>query len=970
MQSRSRRRFLTHSTILAGSELLVACGGGGSSSAVMPLPLPPGSAGSPPDAPIPPASATPLPGTVPPDVVPAPTGLASVQKITGPWEFQAASALPPSVTGAQLAAANSSVAMSPAVVPGTALTSMIANGTYTDPLYGQIVTDAIPDTLKDTDYWYRTRFSPSPLQAGQRLWLHLEGVNYKAEVWLNGALAGTLEGAFIQGYFDVTRLVSASGGEAWLAVRVIKLDFSEGPLLPSYKSGVTRGQRNGGPTGVTLKNGPTFFCSAGWDWLPTIPDRNLGIWRPVSWRTTGPVGLADVRVDATLSPDLSAAELSIDLSLDNRGDSVLTGTFIGKIDGIEFRHEIQIPAGSKLTTVTLTSKDIPALSLAKPRLWWPNGYGEPHLYTFQASIEVNHVVSDQCSLSLGMRRIEYSRDIGLGAQLSIKVNDHPILVMGGNWGLDEAFKRIPRQRLFDQVRMHRDANLNLIRNWNGQSTSEDFFAACDVYGILVWQDFFYSTEGPAAANTQRDLDNIRDCIVHYRNHPSILLWCGGNEGSPPADLVKGLDALVKELDPKRLCLTSSAGDTGTNAVDGYSSGGPYHWVSPKVLFNKGFGTGQVAFRNEMGSYSIPTLESVQSMIPKASWECPDDFWADRDINANGGNSGGKGYIALIASRYGAVANLPDFVRKAQLMNYEGIKAIYESNVAVMIGPVSTAVKSPATGVIMWMSNPAQPSFVWQMYSHDLEQHSSFFAVQHGCRRVNVIMSASSLDLTISNHAAQALSGSVVIQVFNLDGTQAGQTTTSSVGSVPAASFKVIGNLNRNIAAATSAVCFVKLRVLDSAGATLAENFYWTQKSGNDTDYKLLDTMPPAAVTISASSEEAGDLTTRIKVNVKNTGNSVALMTHLQLFDIATQLRILPAFYSDNYLNLTPGMETLVTIDVARAKGKPLANAGIRVDGWKLDRQNSALSLQGVPVVFNERALATTNPGGGATFAQC
>ncbi|POM14452.1 Exo-beta-D-glucosaminidase [Burkholderia cepacia] len=475
--------------------------------------------------------------------------------------------------------------MAPATVPGTVLNSMIVNGKYPDPFYGRIVTDTIPDTLKDTDYWYRTTFTAPARQPGQRLWLRFGGVNYCAEVWLNGAPVGGLEGAFKQGAFDVSKRVPQTGGAAGLAVRVVKPDFSEGPLLPNYASGVTRGGRNGGPTGVTLKNGPTFFCSAGWDWLPTIPDRELGIWQPVAWFTTGAVRIAAINVAHTLSTDLSRAELRLDLELDNGSGADLVATVVGTVgNGVPFRHDIAIPASSTTTKVSLTSSDIAALSIKQPSLWWPNGYGEPNLYAVTVGIEVARRRSDERTLKVGLRRIEYVRDIGMGPQLSITVNGLPILVMGGNWGLDEALKRIPRERLFNQVRLHRDANLNLIRNWNGQSTSDDFFDACDRYGILVWQDFFFSTEGDGSgpANVPRDLDNIRDVIARNRHRPSILLWCGGNEGAPPPALVKGLDALVAELDPQRLCLTSSAGDTGAGAVNGYSSGGPYNWASPQA----------------------------------------------------------------------------------------------------------------------------------------------------------------------------------------------------------------------------------------------------------------------------------------------------------------------------------------------------------------------------------------------------
>jgi mannosylglycoprotein endo-beta-mannosidase len=887
-------------------------------------------------------------------------------EVAGQWTFVAASDLP-NLTGPELASPNCPIAMSPAVVPGTVLTSLIANGVYPDPLYRHIVTRTVPDTLKDTDYWFRTTFVTPQLDPGERLWLRFDGVNYMAEIWLNGQFVGRIEGAFKQGCFDVTGLVATDGGAAYLAVRVIQLDYSEGPSLPNYASGGTRGGRNGGPgsDGITLRNGPTFFCTAGWDWLPTIPDRNLGIWQPVSWFKTGAVRIADLRVDSTLSDDLRSAELRLDLSLDNGAGAPLTATVTVEInDVIAPPRAITIPAADAPAKVTLTPADIPDLALSNPELWWPNGYGDPHLYSVKVSVELAGQASDTRTVNVGLRRISYSREIGFGAQLAITVNNLQILVMGGNWGLDEALKRIPRERLFNQVRLHRDANLNLIRNWCGQSTSADFFDACDAYGILVWQDFsFSSTEGPPPENVKRYLDNVRDVIVRYRNHPCILLWCGGNEGSPPPVLVSGLDELVKELDPKRLCLTSSAGDTGEGAVNGYRSGGPYDWKAPRAAFERSYGTTlevlengnwkpQVPFHNEVGSHSVPTLEFVESMLPESSWEVPDDFWADRDINSN------RGYMAAICMRYGCIQNLADFVRKAQMMNYECIKSIFEANAAVMIGPQGCRITSPATGVVMWMTNPAQPSFVWQMYSHDLEQHASFFAVSRACRRVNVILDASNFQVTVANHTAAPVSGSVEMRVYNRDGSLSAETQRT-VDCVARTSHLIVGDLKAEIGAATSDVCIVTLVLRNTSGATVVENLYWCTKNGKDECYGDLAEMPPAAVAVSASVAPAdAKETTRFRVSVENIGKTIALMTHLQLFDRSSGQRILPAFYSDNYLNLVPGAAPVaVTIDVPHKDGKPISGAGLRIDGWKLDVDNSRLADGEVPVSFNERALA-------------
>jgi mannosylglycoprotein endo-beta-mannosidase len=881
------------------------------------------------------------------------------QEIAGGWTFAAADTA--ALTGPILSSAAKVSGLQPAVVPGTPLTSMIANGMYPDPLYRHIVTDTVPDTLKDTDYWYRTMFRVPHLVDGQRFWLHLDGVNYLGDIWLNGSQVGSMEGAFVRGVFDVTDVVAQAGGVAYLAVLVHKLDFSEGPSLPSYASGVTRGGRNGGPTGITLENGPTFFCTAGWDWLPTIPDRDLGIWQPVRWSTTGPIRLTDVHVDPTLSDDLAAADVALELTFDSAASTDQAVTLTGDIGGTFFQHPMTVPAGS--SSVTLTSADVPQLRLDRPRLWWPNGYGSPQLYQLTVQVETGRMVSDERSVRFGVRRIEYSvpRTDPSGTlidSLALTVNGQPILAMGGNWGMDEALKRIPRERLFEQVRMHRDANLNLIRDWNGQSSTQDLYDACDEFGILVWQEFFKSTEGPPPANDPRDIANIRDCIIRFRNHPSLLLYCGGNEGPPPQVLIDALDSLVAELDPQRLSLTSSAGDTGQNAVNGYTSGGPYQWVTPATHFGINDGTQWPPFHNEVGSYSIPSLEFIEKMIPPESWETPNDFWADRDVNGNGGNGGGAGYITLTGQRYGVPRNLPDFARKSQLMNYECIRSIYESRVARMIG-VDPGRPWPPTGVFMWMTNPAQPSFVWNMYSHDLEAHSSFYAVQRACRRINVVVDAGTYDVMVANHTRTPLDGTVQVTAYDLQG---GQFVKSSLPvSAAASNHTVVGNIATQLGASPSETVFVRVSIADSGGHELVRNFYWLEQPGTSNGFAALSSMTPAQISVAADAahQPGGDI--ELTAQVTNIGSTVALMVHLQVFDTSTGQRILPATFSENYLNLVPGESAQTQVQLTTAAVQGAGAIGIRVDGWAIDQSASRLSGHAVTVSFNERALDTDPP---------
>ncbi len=241
--------------------------------------------------------------------------------------------------------------------------------------------------------------------------------------------------------------------------------------------------------------------------------------------------------------------------------------------------------------------------------------------------------SDATDFSVGVRKITYT--VPGTDNLTVSVNGVRVMCKGGDWGMDEALKRIPRERLEAQVRMHQLANYTIIRNWVGQSTSEDLYELCDKYGIMLWDEFFEANPGDGPNPTDLDtyLANARDKIVRFRNHPSIAIWCGRNEGTPTKEINDGLMKLMTELEPTRLYQPNSSSGHGAH------SGGGYNWETPKQFYHFKY-PGEV-FKTEIGSVSVPTLEAVHAMMPKTDWESINDDWAEHDLAR--GASGGDRY---------------------------------------------------------------------------------------------------------------------------------------------------------------------------------------------------------------------------------------------------------------------------------------------------------------------------------------
>ncbi len=738
---------------------------------------------------------------------------------------------------------------------------------------------------------------------GRHIWLNFDGINYASEIWVNGKQIGTTRGAFIHSKFDITATVKP-GEKATIAVLVSPQPHPGISHEHTIRTGLGL---NGGETAI---DGPTFLCTIGWDWVPAIRDRDAGIWQKVYLSASGPVLIKDPLITTDLPlPKTDSTDIAVSATLENVTDTSQKGVLRGIIENTVFQMAVDIPAhGSQ--KLAFDSKSTPALHMLHPRLWWPNGYGPQNLYKLHLFFIQNGSPSDMQEISFGVRKITYS--VPDSENLTISVNGARVFIRGGNWGLDEMLKRIPRERLEAEIRMHQIANLNLIRNWVGQSTSEDFYELCDKYGILLWDEFFQPnpSDGPDPTDLDTYMANVRDKILHYRNHPSIAVWCARNEGFPPKEIDDRLRVMMAELEPTRRYQPSSTSGAGVR------SNGPYFWREPREYYK----IGDDFFKTETGSVSVPTLESVHGMMPQKDWEQIGDDWAEHDM-AKGAQHGDQ-YPIKLGERYGKVANLADFVRKAQLMNFEAYRSMYEGRNARLF--------HPTTALITWMSHPAQPSFVWQLYHYDLEPNSSLFAVRSAGELLHIQLNESNGTLQVINNLPTPLANARAhVTVLNLDGTIASENDIEV--NAEEASSVIIGLLQ--LPDNVSNVHFLKLDLKSAAGKLLSTNFYWLQGADNGDDLTDLDKLQPVTLQPQIARADVGTKT-YVTVTLRNDSKSVALMAHVQLRRKLTNKRVLPVFYDNNYVSLIPGESRVIHIeaDTKDLHGEPPM---VTVDGFNV-----------------------------------
>jgi hypothetical protein len=315
------------------------------------------------------------------------------------------------------------------------------------------------------------------------------------------------------------------------------------------------------------------------------------------------------------------------------------------------------------------------------------------------------------------------------------------------------------------------------------------------------------------------------------------------------------------------------------------------------------------------------LESIRGMMPEKDWETIDDDWAAHDLAR--GNQHGDLYPLILAGRYGKIANLADFVRKAQMANYEAFRAMYEGRNALLF--------HPTTAVITWMSNPAQPSFVWQIYHYDLEPMSSYFAVMHASELVHVQYNEATGDVQVINNKPDAVTSlRAHVGVYNLDGSLAYEHETKVDAAADVATD--LGPID--LPASVSAIHFIKLDLLDATGHLLSTNFYWRAQPDDPDNLTALNQLPMVKLTATVEVPKENALgQRRLRVILHNPTSNIALMAHVQLRRKSGE-RVLPVFYGDNYVSLVPGETKTIQVEAAASEFKGEA-ALIVVDGWNV-----------------------------------
>jgi exo-1,4-beta-D-glucosaminidase len=676
------------------------------------------------------------------------------------------------------------------------------------------------------------------------------------------------------------------------------------------------------------------------DWNPSSPDKEMGLWRDVYVTSTGPVALRNPQIITTVDmPALDNAHLAISADVVNAGDQPVKATVEGKVEGYHVEQTVEL-AAHQTQRVEFAPMDV-----SRPRLWWPSGVGPQNLYDMDLTAKVDGAVSDSDSIRFGIR--EATSDLSDKGYRVFKINGRPILVRGGGWAPD-MFLRPSAEREIQEIRYVKDMHLNAIR-FEGKTESGRFLELCDREGIMVlagWCccDFWEQWKKWKPEDYDIAAESLRDQLWRIRNHPSVVAWLYGSDNPPNDKAERNYLGVFKELHwPNSVLSSASAAPTKAGAPTGVRMTGPYEYVPPVYWYVDKQAGGAYSFNTETSpGPAIPPIESLRRMLPKEHLWPIDSFWS---FHAGGGPFKNLDiFTEALQKRLGDAAGVEDYARKAQVMAYDGERAMFEAY---------GRNKFDSTGVIQWMMNNAWPSMIWHLYDYYLRPGGGYFGAKKACEPLHIQYSYDDRSVVVVNNYYKDFPRlKAAARIFNLDMTE----KFSQEAAVDVAANKSERVFTLPEPAGLTSTYFVLLTLADEAGAPVSRNFYWlsTQpdtlgapKEGSDwyytptrqfANFRALNSLAPASLKVSAISTPKGaDEITR--VTVENTGQSLAFSVRLKVNQGAEGEEILPVLWEDNYVALLPGEKREITATYA-ASSLQSAEPSVEVQGWNVASQTT------------------------------
>lgn len=799
-----------------------------------------------------------------------------------------------------------------AIVPATVLTNLVEQKVYPEPYFGQnnkLKNNLIPDLAKVGrdfyTYWFRTEFDIPENFRGRRIWLEPEGINYRAEVWVNGHLMGTMAGMFNNQPFDITDRVKA-GEKAALAIKVLPIDVP-GTCMPKTWGAV--GEWHNGGDGWIGQN-VTQLMTVGWDFTfeDGVRDRNTGIWKSIRLYSTGNIQLHNPFVTSELShPNYDKARETVSVDVYNPNTQTFEGIVRGKILGTDITLEKKfLLLRGEHKTITFTPEEFPQLVIDNPRLWWPKNKGEQSLYRLQLTLtNLSNHMADSIQTRFGIREVVATRDTPDGSKMFV-INGHKTFVKGNNW-IPEAMLRTDDKRMETELAYTNQCGINLLRLWGGGIAESDrFYELCDEYGIMVWQEFWMTGDTRHPLDESLYLANVESTIKRIRNHPSIVIYVSSNESTS----VTGAEELIRHLDGTRPYQMQSE-------CDGVHDGSPYKQVNPMRHYENTAsdrGSRVDGFNPEYGAPTLPIVESLREMMPKEDlWPMNKETWDYMD--GNGFHLMSTLYTDM-TNKYGESENIEQFARRGQMVGAMNSKSIWEVWNENKLGYGDRW----CSGLLFWYHNCPQPQVCARMWDWMLEPTASLYHTMHSLEPIHVQYDYLTNTVSVANdYIKEQKNLTVTAQVYDINSKRVVNMSTKTDVAADGVANDI---LKINFPEGISPVHFIALEAKDATGKIVSKNIYWrsTDKyEGKETvtgpctsGFEPLAKMAAAKPSVKVKPIADKDGMHQWQVSIKNGGSKIAFFCQLLLTD-GQGNAVHRTHYYDNFITLLPGEQETILV---------------------------------------------------------
>ncbi|MGB5151885.1 MAG: glycoside hydrolase [Mycobacterium sp.] len=819
-------------------------------------------------------------------------------------------------------------------MPATVLDGLQQDGTYSDLYSGTNLRDAVPQDLYLQDWWYRTAFTAPVGHSSYRL--DFPGINYRAEVWLNGELiadSSQVVGMYVAHELDVTDRVRTYGPNV-LAVKVIP----------------ERSMQN--VDGVEL-------ADSWYDWINSqylgrpgnsfVPDRNAGIFKPVYLNATGAVdiGAATVNTDLRL-PEADPARLTVYANVHNnsvrrvRGMLRATISRAGKPD-VRVGQPVVLGPGER-REITFDPNRFGDLVFDRPDLWWPYTLGDPALYELKLDFYQRGRVIDSSSERFGIRTFTQHRDgqerfPGSGGNFYLAVNGRDLLVRGAVYTPDLLFRPDPDRE--DAILGYvRDLGLNMLR-LEAKIPGERLIERADELGIPLmvgwmccnqWEKWEqWDDEDRAVAQA-----SLRSQAQMLRAHPSVAVWANASDGIPPEPLRGQYHAILRDLHWQN-AVVDTVSALAREDWDGIHMAGPYTWRPPSYWFSGRYPATRGATAEQGDNEHIPPYASLTKFIPPDALWPIDDTWFFH-AGSDHRNAVLTSVQRVVNRRYGPSSGAEEFAGKAQLAHYESTRAQFEAFAAQGWADHKMTIH--------WMLNSHWPSFFGHIFDYYLRPGGAYYGAKAGLRPLSVVFDSyatgdhGQAHISVVNQTPADVTGlRARVRIYDLQGRVRDDRTAAAVD-VRSGDARTVLTLPR--AARDSPVFFVRCELIDAPGAVIAQNVYWQSQRRDDVgtaandgafetrqiswaDMTALNRM--AKVPLEISAERTGER--GVTIRLRNATSRLAFFERAELLATRDGDEILPIQYSDNYVTVFPG-ETL-EVRGSTPAGGPRAD-WVRVSG--------------------------------------